>query len=159
MVGEDTELEATSNLADGDCKETRKSRPIDVFFQPAKAVEGTKTQLGHKIALSNFTKPSQPSTDTIDGDKRENEIIQDTKASGSICGNEGQTLKKKQCLLDGKLGYLAPKQDSSLEEELKSKQSKRKWSVTCAVRNTSKLLNSSGSDFEDDGKDLMQKIN
>ena len=115
--------------------------------------------MGHKIALSNFTKPSQPSTDTIDGDKRENEIIQDTKASGSICGNEGQTLKKKQCLLDGKLGYQAPKQDSSLEEELKSKQSKRKWSVTCAVRNTSKLLNSSGSDFEDDGKDLFNAKN
>lgn len=113
--------------------------------------------MGHKIALSNFTKHSQPSTDTIDGDKRENEIIQDTKAS--ICGNEGQTLKKKQCLLDGKLGYQAPKQDSSLEEELKSKQSKRKWSVTCAVRNTSKLLNSSGSDFEDDGKDLFNAKN
>ena len=115
--------------------------------------------MGHKIALSNFTKPSQPSTDTIDGDKRENEIIQDTKASGSICGNEGQTLKKKQCLLDGKLGYQAPKQVSSLEEELKSKQSKHKWSVTCAVRNTSKLLNSSGSDFEDDGKDLFNAKN
>ena len=115
--------------------------------------------MGHKIALANFTKSSQPSTDIIDGDKRENEIIQDTKTSGSICGNEGQTLKKKQCLLDGKLSYQAPKQVSSLEEELKSKQSKRKWSVTCAVRNTSKLLNSSGSDFEDDGKDLFNAKN
>ena len=115
--------------------------------------------MGHKIALANFTKSSQPSTDIIDGDKRENEIIQDTKTSGSICGNEGQTLKKKQCLLDGKLSYQAPKQDSCLEEELKTKQRKHKWSVTCAVRNTSKLLNSSGSDFEDDGKDLFNAKN
>ena len=115
--------------------------------------------MGHKIALANFTKSSQPSTDIIDGNKRENEIIQDTKASGSICGNEGQTLKKKRCLLDGKLDYQAPKQDSCLEEELKTKQRKHKWSVTCAVRNTSKLLNSSGSDFEDDGKDLFNAKN
>ena len=115
--------------------------------------------MGHKIALANFTKSSQPSTDIIDGDKRENEIIQDSKTSGLICRKEDQTLKKKQCLLDGKLSYQAPKQDSSLEEELKSKQSKRKWSVTCAVRNTSKLLNSSGSDFEDDGKDLFNAKN
>lgn len=81
------------------------------------------------------------------------EIIHDPKTIGSINKKDGHTLKRKKSNLPGKLGYQTPEQDSSQGEEVKPKKLKPKWSVTCAVRNTSKLLNSSGSDFEDDGRD------
>lgn len=127
---------------DGGHKEIKKAGLINAFFQPIKAKQHTKTSLGKEIPESS--KAIEQCANTAGTG-----LVQESSVSGPFNIKDAQTSKKKTSELAGKS---TSDHTLSHEEAVKPKQSKPKWSVTCAVRNSSKYLNSSGSDFEDDGK-------
>lgn len=130
-------------------KEIKKAGLINTFFHPVKTKQNTETRLGNETLVNTNKESSQATESSICVNKTKTAIVQEPQASGSISGRDGQTSKKKTSSLSGK----AVSHHALSQEDLaKPKQPKPKWSVTCAVRNSSKYLNSSGSDFEDDGK-------
>lgn len=133
-------------------KEIKKVGLINAFFQPIKAKQDAKTRLGIEVPASSNQESSQDLASDVN--KANNEVVQEPNTSGSISKKVGPTSKRKTSNLSGKLNHATctSDQESSHEEPVKPKQLKPKWSVTCAVRNSSKYLNSSGSDFEDDSK-------
>ena len=135
--------------ADKGYKEIKKTGPINAFFHPVKTKQDSKLRLGNEISLNTNKEAGQATESNICVSKSKTAIVQETEALCSVSSGDGQTSKKKTSNLSGK----AKLHHSSFQEDLvKAKQSKPRWSVTCAVRNSSKSLNSSGSDFEDDGK-------
>ncbi|KAJ7362068.1 hypothetical protein OS493_013157 [Desmophyllum pertusum] len=155
MVGdlrEETELKVTPDIIECGQKEIKKVGLINAFFQPIKAKQDAKTRLGIEVPASSNQESSQDLASDVN--KANNEVVQEPNTSGSISKKVGPTSKRKTSNLSGKLNHATctSDQESSHEEPVKPKQLKPKWSVTCAVRNSSKYLNSSGSDFEDDSK-------
>lgn len=114
---------------------------INSFFKPVvKSKENTESK--------SETETSASVSSDGDGNKKDNaEIILESNQSGLF-------EQKEKC--SNSKSY--PDNNLSSQEDrisVKSKQTKAKSSVTCTVQNTSKLLSSSGSEFEDDGKSLL----
>ena len=135
--------------ADRGHKEIKKTGLINAFFHPVKTKQDTETRVGNEISLNTKNESNKATESGICFNQTKTAIVEEPEASCSISVGDGRTSKKKTSSLSGKaLSYHA-----SFQEDLaKPKQTKPKWSVTCAVRNSSMTLNSSGSDFEDDGK-------
>ena len=135
--------------ADRGCKEIKKTGPINAFFHPVKTKQDTKPRSGNEISLNTNEKSGQAAESNIRVSKSKSATVQEPEALCSVNSGDGQTSKMKTSNLSGK----AKLHHASFQDELlKPRQPKPKWSVTCAVRNSLKSLNSSGSDFEDDGK-------
>ena len=135
--------------ADRGYKEIKKTGPINAFFHPVKTKQDTKPRSGDEISLNTNKESCQASESNICVSKSKTAIVQEPQALCSVSSGDGQTSKTKTSNLSRK----ATSHHASFQEVLvKPKQPKPKWSVTCAVRNSLKSLNSSGSDFEDDGK-------
>ncbi|XP_078347147.1 uncharacterized protein LOC144632387 isoform X2 [Oculina patagonica] len=154
MVGEETELKESTDDADSGHKEIKKAGLINAFFHPIKVKQHTKTSSGKEtIPVNSIKESSQFIENNIGVNKTETGVVQDQNVSGQNNKIEGHTSKEKTSDLAGKS---TSDHALSQEESVKPKQSKPKWSVTCAVRNPSKYLNSSGSDFEDEGKAVFK---
>lgn len=138
---------------DGGHKEIKKAGLINAFFHPVKAKQHTNTSSGREIPVNSNKESSQAIENNICVNKTGAGVVQEPNVSGPINKKDGHTSKEKTSDLVEKSssGYALSQQES-----VKPKQSKPKWSVTCAVRNPSKYLNSSGSDFEDDCKAAFQ---
>lgn len=135
--------------ADRSYKEIKKTGPINAFFHPVKTKQDTKPRPGDEISLNTNKEADQDTESDICISKSKIAIVQEPEALCSVSIGNGQTSKKKTSIPSGK----AKSHHASFQEDLvKPKQPKPKWSVTCAGRNSLKSLNSSGSDFEDDGK-------
>ena len=104
--------------------------------------------MGNEISLNTNKESGQATESNICVSKSNTATVQEPEALSSVSSRDGQTSKTITSNLSGK----AISHTSSQEDLVKLKQPKPKWSVTCAVRNSSKSSNSSGSDFEDDGK-------
>lgn len=133
----------------GGHKEVKKAGFIDAFFHPVKTKQQTKLKFGMEITTNSNNELSQDTGSRICVNKTATGVVQEPNVSSSMNKKADLTSKEKTSDLSGK-STSSPA--SSQEEPVKTKQPKPKWSVTCAVRNSSKYLNSSGSDFEDDGK-------
>lgn len=130
-------------------KEIKKTGLINAFFHPVKTKQDTETRLGNEISSNTYKESGQATESNICVSKSKIAIVQESEALCSISSGHGQTSKKKMLNLSGK----ATLYDASSQEDLVNlRRPKPKWSVTCAVHNSSKTLNSSGSDFEDGGK-------
>lgn len=103
----------------------------------------------NETPLSTKNESSQATESSVCARKTKTATVLGLEATHSVIAADSQTSKKKTSNLSGK-AFLH--HASSQEELLKPKQPKPKWSVTCAVRNSTRNLNSSDSDFEDDGK-------
>ena len=135
--------------ADRGYKEIKKTGSINAFFHPVKTKQDTKPKSGDEISLNTYKESGQAAESNIRVSKSKTAIVQEPQALCSVSSGDGQTSKTKTSNLSRK----ATSHRASFQEVLvKPKQPKPKWSVTCAVRNSLKSLNSSGSDFEDDGK-------
>ena len=135
--------------ADRGYKEIKKTGSINAFFHPVKTKQDTKPRSGDEISLNTYKESGQAAESNIRVSKSKTAIVQEPQALCSVSSGDGQTSKTKTSNLSRK----ATSHHASFQEVLvKPKQPKPKWSVTCAVRNSLKSLNSSGSDFEDDGK-------
>ena len=135
--------------ADRGYKEIKKTGSINAFFHPVKTKQDTKPRSGDEISLNTYKESGQAAESNIRVGKSKTAIVQEPQALCSVSSGDGQTSKTKTSNLSRK----ATSHHASFQEVLvKPKQPKPKWSVTCAVRNSLKSLNSSGSDFEDDGK-------
>lgn len=135
--------------ADRGYKEIKKTGSINAFFHPVKTKQDTKPRSGDEISLNTYKESGQAAESNICVSKSKTAIVQEPQALCSVSSGDGQTSKTKTSNLSRK----ATSHHASFQEVLvKPKQPKPKWSVTCAVRNSLKSLNSSGSDFEDDGK-------
>ena len=135
--------------ADRGYKEIKKTGSINAFFHPVKTKQDTKPRSGDEISLNTYKESGQAAESNICVSKSKTAIVQEPQALCSVSSGDGQTSKTKTSNLSRK----ATSHHASFQEVLvKPKQLKPKWSVTCAVRNSLKSLNSSGSDFEDDGK-------
>ena len=132
---------------DGTKKELKKFGLINSFFQPIKSKEDVKSKTGTEIPLNC-------NDDDICIRKTSTVVAQEPDKSGSL---DDESSNKKTVKLSEKGEHSTPGdfQDSSKKESVKSKQVKPKWSVTCAVHNSSKDLSSSGSEFEDEGKSVF----
>ena len=135
--------------ADRGYKEIKKTGSINAFFHPVKTKQDTKPRSGDEILLNTNKESGQAAGSNIRVSKSKTAIAQEPQTLCSVSSRDGQTSKPKTSSLSRK----ATSHHASFQEDLvKPKQPKPKWSVTCAVRNSLKSLNSSGSDFEDDGK-------
>ena len=135
--------------ADRGYKEIKKTGSINAFFHPVKTKQDTKPKSGDEISLNTYKESGQAAESNICVSKSKTAIVQEPQALCSVSSGDGQTSKTKTSNLSRK----ATSHHASFQEVLvKPKQLKPKWSVTCAVRNSLKSLNSSDSDFEDDGK-------
>ena len=135
--------------ADRGYKEIKKTGSINAFFHSEKTKQDTKPRSGDEISLNTYKESGQAAESNIRVSKSKTAIVQEPQALCSVSSGDGQTSKTKTSNLSRK----ATSHHASFQEVLvKPKQLKPKWSVTCAVRNSLKSLNSSGSDFEDDGK-------
>ena len=135
--------------ADRDQREIKKTGLINTFFHPVKAKQNTETTLANETPLNTKNKSSQATESSVCVRKTKTATVLGLEATHSVVAADSQTSKKKTSNLSGKALLCHA---SSQEDLLKPKQSKPKWSVTCAVRNSARNLNSSDSDFEDDGK-------
>ena len=138
-----------SDDTNGCHKEVKRAGLIDAFFHPVKTKQQTKLRFGTEITANSNNDSSQATGSRICVNKAATGVVQEPNVSRSMDKKADHTSKEKTFKLSGK-STLDPA--SSQEEPVKRKQPKPKWSVTCAGRNSSKYLNSSGSDFEDDGK-------
>ena len=133
--------------ADGCQKEIKKVGLIDSFFQPVRLKGDVKSTLGNEKEV-NLNQGSgdaicvKRTTETEISHEHDERIPSDQEEKS--CSRKTNDLSEKGKLSDSF-------QESSQKEPVKSKRVKPKWSVTCAVRNSSKYLSSSGSDFEEDG--------
>ena len=119
----------------------KKCGLINSFFKPVvKSKENTESK--------SETETSASVSSDDDGNKKDNaEIILESNQSGLF-------EQKEKC--SNSKSY--PDNELSSQEEhvgVKSKQTKAKSSITCSVQNTSNVLSSSGSEFEDDGRSLL----
>ena len=133
--------------ADGCQKEIKKVGLIDSFFQPIRLKGDVKSTLGNEKEVNLNQGPGDANrvkrtTETEITCENNEQIPSDQEEKD--CSRKTNNLSEKGKLTDSF-------RESSQKEPVKSKQVKPKWSVTCAVRNSSKYLSSSGSDFEEDG--------
>ena len=135
--------------ADRNQKEIKKTGLINAFFHPVKAKQNTETTLANETPLNTKNESSQATESSVCVRKTKTATVLGLEATHSVIAADSQTSKKKTSNLSGKALLCHA---SSQEDLLKPKQSKPKWSVTCAVHNSARNLNSSDSDFEDDGK-------
>jgi len=105
--------------------------------------------LANETPLNTKNESSQATESSVCVRKTKTATVLGLEATYSVIAVDSQTSKKKTSNLSGKALLCHA---SSQEDLLKPKQSKPKWSVACAVRNSTRNLNSSDSDFEDDGK-------
>ena len=134
--------------ADRDQKEIKKTGLINAFFHPVKAKQNTETTLANETPLNTKNESSQATESSVCVRKTKTATVLGLEATHSVVAADSQTSKKKTSNLSGKALLCHA---SSQEDLLNPKQSKPNWSVTCAVRNSARNLNSSDSDFEDDG--------
>ena len=135
--------------ADRGHKEIRKTGLINAFFHPVKTKQDSGMRLGNEILLNTYKESGQATESNICVSKSKTAVVQEPEALCSVSSGDGQTSKRKT---SNPLGKVILHHVSSQEHLVKPRQPKPKWSATCALPNSSKSLNSSGSDFEDDGK-------
>ena len=125
--------------ADSCQKEIKKVGLIDSFFQPVRLKGDVKSTLANEKGVDL----NQGSGDTETEITHEHNEQSSSDQNKKFCNRKTFDLPEKGKLTDSF-------RESSQKEPVKSKL-KPKWSVTCAVRNSSKYPSSSGSDFEEDG--------
>lgn len=133
--------------ADGCQKETKKVGLIDSFFQPIRLKGDVKSTLGNEKEVNL----NQGSGDAIRVKRTTETEITSENNEEIPCDQEEKDCNRKTNDLSEKGKLTDSFRESSEKEPVKSKRVKPKWSVTCAVRNSSICLSSSGSDFEEDG--------